>query len=139
MPSLAPHQLPNELANAGREYPVNSTDNGKILFLGSASDGRVGTMMITFVPDIAWTGSFAVVARPYGKPASDNGVGFQPIPYRRVTLNNVASDRTIVSDILTQPFIIEVPANGLAIGLLTSTLSGTGVVYSWPLNGPSCQ
>ena len=135
--ALPPNQDPFTLANAGREYPVRVADHGKIIFLGNASDGRVGTFTIEFVPDASWSGTFAVLGRVYGKPASDNGVGFSPIPYRRICLNNVASDRAIVSDVLTGHFIIEVPASGLAIGLLASVQASGGVVYNWPLNGPS--
>ena len=135
--ALAPNILPFELANAGREYKVTTNDDGKFLFFGNASDGRVGTIVVQFDPGLAWNGSFAVVGRVYGKPASDNGVGFVPIPYKRVSLDNVASDRALVSAVLTSTFIIEIPANGMVVALLTSAASGTGVVYNWPLNGPS--
>ena len=138
MAALPPNLSPIELANAGREYRVTTNDHGKFLFLGNASDGRVGTFTIQFAPDPggSWQGSFAVVARVYGKPASDNGVGFQSIPYRRVALNGAASDRVLVSDVLTGSFIIEVPANGLVICLLVNAQAGFGTVYNWPLNGP---
>lgn len=135
--ALSPNLLPFDLANAGREYSATTNDDGKFLFFGNASDGRVGTFVVEFVPGLAWNGSFVVVGRVYGKPASDNGVGFVPIPYKRVSLNNVASDRALVSDVLTSHFIIEIPASGLAVALLTSAASGDGVVYNWPLNGPS--
>ncbi len=137
MAALPPHLSPITLSNAGREYEVTATDDGKILYFGNACDGRVGTYVIQFVPDENWTGSFGVLARAYGSPASDNGVAFQSIPYRRVSLNGMASDRALSADPLASSFIIEVPANGLAIGLLVGVCGGGGVLYSWPLNGPA--
>lgn len=137
MPALPPHLPPFRLENAGREYRVTSADHGKILFFGNASDGRVGTFVVQWVPDASFAGSFAVTGRVYGKPASDNGVPFDPIPYRRVTLANVASDRELVADTLTTPFLIEVPSNGIAVGLLCACTDGFGTLYSWPLNGPA--
>ena len=126
--------------NAGREYRVTVKDHGEILSLGNAADGRVGTMFVTFVPDGSFTGGFAPVARPYGKPANDNEVGWADYPFRRVNIAGIASDRTITTNTatpLSDAFMIEVPANGVAIGLLTSCTAGGGVLYSWPLNGPS--
>jgi hypothetical protein len=137
MASLPPHLPPFKLANAGREYRVTPNDHGSILYLGNASDGRTGTFVIQWVPDNSFSGSFAVVARVYGKPASDNGVPFNPVPYRRVTLANVASDRTLVADALATSFLIEVPSNGIAVGLLCACTDGFGTLYSWDLNGPA--
>ena len=131
MPSLV------KVSNAGREARVTTDDHGQILFLGNASDGRAGTFVVQFVPDGSFQGGFSVVARVYGKPASDAGVGFSPIPYRRVVLSGVASDRALVADPLTTQFLIEVPANGIVVGLLASVQQGFGTLYSWPLNGPA--
>jgi len=126
--------------NAGREYNLTVDDHGEILSLGNAADGRTGTMFVAFVPDASFVGGLAVVARPYGKPANDNGVGWSDYPFRRVNLAGIASDRTITTNTatpLSDAFMIEVPANGVAVGLLASCTAGGGVVYSWPLNGPS--
>lgn len=135
-PAVAPGQNIHP-ANAGREYFIKDNDHGIVLPLGNASDGRVGTFVLQFVPDQSWLGGMQVVARIYGKPASDNGVAYQTIPYRRVALNGVASDRALVSDTLTGAFIIEVPSNGLAIGVIPAVTAGFGVLYNWPLNGPA--
>lgn len=123
------------VSNAGREAKVTTASTGTTLFLGNASDGRVGTFVVQFVPDGSFAGSFTVVARVYGKPANDASVAFVPIPYRRVMLGTTASDRTLVSAALTAAFLIEVPANGIVVGLTTTCTAGTGVLYSWPLNG----
>lgn len=140
MAALPPNLAPLALANAGREYRVSESDNGLFLFLGNSSDGRTGTMVVQWVPDASFAGSFAVTARIYGKPASDNGVAFVDYPFRRVVLNNVASDRAITTNTATplvNSFIIEVPSNGVALAMLCSCTAGFGHLYSWPLNGPA--
>jgi hypothetical protein len=139
MPAFAP--APNafiDTMNAGREYKVQSDDHGRLLFLGNASDGRVSTFVLEFVPNYDWQGDLAVVARIYGKPASDNGVGFVSIPVRRVAINNQASDRALVGNVTFQgQFIVEVPCNGLSLAVLCNVQAGSGTLYSWPLNGPA--
>ena len=140
MAPLPPNVAPFTLADAGRRYDVTTNDHGKILFFGGAADGRVGTMFIQFVPNSQFVGQFSVVARPYGAPANTDGVALVDYPFRRVNINNVASDRTITNSTATPlvaGFQIEVPANGVVLGLLTSCVQGGGVVYTWPLNGPS--
>ena len=140
MSTLPPNLAPLALANAGREYRVSTTDHGKFLYLGNASDGRTGTMAVQWVPDASFTGSFAVTARMHGKPASDNGVAFVDYPFRRVVLNNVASDRAVTTNTATplvNSFIIEVPSNGVALAMLCSCTAGFGYLYSWPLTGPA--
>lgn len=135
MAALPPHLAPLVVADAGREYRVKTADNGKFLFLGNASDGRTGTFFVQFVPDASFAGSFGVVARAYGKPASDNGVAFISVPYRRVNLAGVASDRALVSAVLTDSFMIEVPSTGVVLALLCECTAGFGTLYSWPCNG----
>ena len=135
MSALPPNLAPLALANAGREYRVSTADHGKFLYLGNASDGRTGTFVVQWVPDASFAGSFGVVARIYGKPASDNGVAFISVPYRRVNLAGVASDRTLVSAVLADSFLIEVPSSGVALALLCDCTAGFGTLYSWPLNG----
>lgn len=140
MTALPPHLSPFSLANAGREYKVTVADHGKFLFLGNAGDGRTCTMSIQWVPEASFAGSFAVTARMSGKPASDNGVAFIDFPFRRVALNDVASDRALTTNTLTplcDSFIIEVPSNGVVLAMLCACTAGTGVLYSWPLNGSS--
>ncbi len=123
------------MANAGRAYVVTTNDHGQILNLGNVSDGRTGTFSVVFAPNPLFVGQFGVVGRPFGKPANDDGLPFQQIPYRRVTLGGTPSDRTIVSDPLTGAFIIEVPATGLVIGLLVACTQGGGTLYNWPCTG----
>ena len=137
MAASPPNILPNEVANAGREYTVTTADTGNVLFLGNASDGRVGTFVVQFDPGASWSGSFTVKGRAYGKPASDNGLGFVPIPYRRINLGGTVSDRTLVSAALTGSFLIEVPANGIVVVLAATVTTAGGTLYSWSLNGPA--
>ena len=127
-----------EFVNCGRKYKVTTIDDQAVLYLGNAADGRPGVMVIQWVPDPSFNGSFGVVARIYGKPANDDNVGFATVVYRRVVLNGVASDRNLVSDPIGSSFtIIEVPANGLAIALQANVNQGFGTLYSWPLVGPA--
>lgn len=116
---------------------ADSTDS--ILELGPAgTTQQVSTMTIQFVPDLAWNGEVVVVGRSLGQAAQDGNAPFVPIPYRRVSLDNAASDRALVSDPITGTATIEVPANGLSIGLLGAAApTGSLTAYPWDLQGPS--
>lgn len=120
-------------ANIGSAYPLTPADNGSILFLGDGSSSRTATKTIQFVPGPGFTGTgFTVVARIYGPSPDKNAVVFNPIPYRRVQLAGLASDRAIVSDTLPATgFIVEVPCNGLVVALVASVTGGSGVLYQW--------
>lgn len=120
-------------ANIGSAYTVTTNDNGSVLFLGDASSSRAAVKTIQFVPNAGFQGTgFTVCARVYGPQPDKNAVPFNPIPYRRVQLAGLASDRAIVSDTLPATgFIIEVPCNGLVVALVTSATAGTGTLYQW--------
>ncbi len=119
--------------NIGKDYTVTTADNGRILFLGDASSSRTSAKTIMWVPNIPFTGAgFTVVARVYGPAPDKAGITPVPVPYRRVYLNGVASDRAIVSDTLpATAWLIEVPANGQVIALVISCTVGTGQLYNW--------
>ncbi len=103
----------------------------------AATSHGVGTFVIQFVMSVDFVGSIAVLGRVFGVAAQEADAIFGPIPYRRVQVNGAASDYTIVSTAITQPGIIQIPANGLAIGLGVSCSAGSCDVVSWDLMGPS--
>ena len=122
------------VANVGKAYYLRANDdNGKTLFLGDASSSRTSVKTIQWVPDLGAVGDgFSLVARIYGREVDTNATPFTPIPYRRVALAGVASDRGLVSDSLTvDGFLIEVPANGQTLALIVSVTSGGGWLYFW--------
>ena len=124
-------------ANVGKAYYVTPSDNGATLFLGDASSSRTSVKTIHWVPTLPITGNgFSVVARIYGPQTDKNGTPFLPVPYRRVNLQGVASDRALVSASLPiEGFLIEVPANGQTIAIVVSCTSGGGWLYSWDAVG----
>lgn len=103
----------------------------------AATSHGVGTFVIQFVPDGAWVGQIAVLGRCFGVGAQDVDAQPMAIPYRRVNVAGAASDYAIVSDTITQPGIIQVPANGLSVILAVSCEAGSCAVTSWDLMGPS--
>lgn len=120
--------------NVGKAYYLRANDdNGKTLFFGDASSSRTSVKTVQWVPDADTTGDgFSLVARIYGPKVDANGTPFNPIPYRRVQLAGVASDRGLVSDTLPiEGFLIEVPANGQTIALVASVTFGNGWLYNW--------
>lgn len=120
-------------ANIGKAYPLSTADNGMTLFLGDASSSRTSVKTIMWVPDLGTTGNgFALVARIYGTQVDTQGTPFVSIPYRRVNLAGVASDRALVAGSLPmEGFLIEVPANGQTIAIIPSVTSGGGWLYHW--------
>lgn len=122
---------------SARSYIITSADNGLILTLGpAATSTSVGTFIVQFNPDVDSDYTVAVMGRCWGQAAKDQNVPFVPIPYRRVSLANVASDYAIVSDTLSGPALIQVPANW-EIGLLVAVSAGTCSVCSMDLLGSS--
>lgn len=109
-----------------------------ILELGPAgTQQQVSTMALQFNPDLAWSGEVVVVGRSLGVAAQDAQAPFLPIPYRRVNVGGLASDYALVSDPITGTAMIQVPANGLTIGLLCAVGTGVMTVLAWDLQGPS--
>ena len=117
--------------------PANIPSDGIFDMGPAATSHGVGTMVIQFVMSENFVGSIAVLGRVFGVAAQEADAMFGPIPYRRVQVNGAASDYTMVADAITQPGIIQIPANGLAIGLGVSCSAGSCDVVSWDLMGPS--
>src|ERR1700742_3619813 len=106
---------------SNRSYLVTPLDNGQLLELGPAgTTTSVSTYVVQFNIDGSWSGSFVVMGRTMGTAADQANVPFEPIPYRRVSLNNVAQEYAIVSDPIGTAAIIQAPATGMSIGLLVA-------------------
>lgn len=127
-------------------FPVSATPtftatpgvDGLIGVFGNTSDedGK-GAMQFTFSPDVDFNGSIVVVGRTAGISTASTDVAWMPIPYRKVTINNVASDYSFASAAITGPSSILVPASGMAVGLLFSVPMGTVVIGSKIVDGAS--
>lgn len=121
---------------SSRKFVITPADHGDTLEMGPAgTSGTGGLMAIQFIPDGAWNGSSTLLARVLGQAAQAAGAPFMPLSYRRVTVNNVASDYAIVSDPITGATTIYAPSNGLSLGLLISCSAGSCTVVSWPVTG----
>lgn len=92
---------------------------------------------IQFDPDNAWDGNFVVMGRMTGVFADGADMPWVPVPYRRVTLADVASDYAMVSAAITGQALILVPSTGLTIALQCTYVAGTMEIASWDLQGSS--
>lgn len=125
-----------------RSYTISAKDNGLILTFGPAATSQsVGTFIMQFNPDVDSDFSAVVMGRCWGPAAQDPSLSagaapFMPIPYRIASLNNVAKDYAIVSATITQPALIQIPANW-EIALEVAVTQGTCAVCSWNLPGTS--
>ena len=123
---------------AGSPFRILPAQNGQTLSFGSTSDENPnGAWHLMFVPSVDYDGSIAVVGRTPRISTADLTVPWIPVPYRRITLNNVASDYAIVSTAITLdgPYQILVPATGMAIGILVACNAGQCMVYSQKMTG----
>ena len=123
---------------SGQRFTITSANQGGTAVFGNVSDQNpFGTWTFQFMPDESFVGTVAIMGRAARFPTTDTSLAFVPIPYRRVTIANVASDYTLVSaQLVGTPDIIMVPANGLAIGLAMTCSAGTMLVHArWsPIN-----
>ena len=125
---------------SNRLYLITPDDHGQILELGPGGNNQwTGTFILQFSPDSRWNGSLIVMAKVSGQAGLDANIPFVPVPYRRVSLNNAASDYAITADTLVLPLggKIQVPASGDSIGLLVACTTGSCYVVSNQVNGGS--
>lgn len=123
---------------SNRFYTVTAADDGVLLELGPAgTTGLVSTFTVNFNPALDWNGQFVVMGRPLGVASDNANTPFVPIPYRIVSLNNSAQDYSMVSAAISGAALIQVPANGLSIALLTACSVGKCDLTSWDLQGSS--
>lgn len=121
-----------------RSYVLTSAANGQLIELGPAGTTQsVSTLMLQVNVDALWNGQFVVMGRTLGAAADAANVPFEPIPYRRVSLNNVAQEYAIVSDAVGGNAILQIPANGMSIALLVAASAGMAQLVMWDLQGPS--
>ncbi len=121
---------------SSRFFQVQTRNNGDILEFGpAATQGNVGTFTFQFAPSADFVGSFTVLGKVFGVAA--DSAPFMAIPYRRVNVGAAVSDYLIVADLVSAAGIIQVPANGLTIGMLTTCTVGSCQIYSWDMQGPS--
>lgn len=130
------------IKGGARRYTITTDTAGltgwPFLELGPAgTTAFASVMMIQFTPTVTFAGSFAVLGRTLGSAANEVDVPFVAIPYRRVSLADVASDYTMVSDVISTSALIQVPANGLSVALLSSITAGQMTITSWGLEGSS--
>ena len=114
-------------------YPANAADwtaspqyDNNILDLGNSGTwDAVGAVVVQFSPDVDFEGSFAVMGRARYQPELATTVAFVPVPYIAVNVDGAAVLRTLTTDVITGPGIIEIPANGLAAGLAVLCSAGS--------------
>lgn len=122
---------------SNRSYVITPHDDGLILTLGpAATSSDVGTFILQLNPDLGAAWEVVLMGRCWGVAAQSLQMPFLPIPYRRCTIANVASDYAIVSDPVASAAMLQVPANW-EIGLLVACSAGRVGVTSWPLQGNS--
>lgn len=121
----------------GLAFRITSANNGDIAELGPAGGQAISAFSVQFTPSIDWVGSVVVMGKTFGKAAAQQGVSFNPVSYRRVSVSNVASDYALVSDAISDMAIILVPAYGLSIGLVQACSAGYMDVTLWRLDGGS--
>lgn len=122
---------------AGPKFRVLPPQNGQILAYGNTSDENPsGCWTFQFAPDIGSDAAFIVMGRTPRISTADTSVPWVPIPYRRITVNNVASDYTVVADTIgATTTVIQVPSNGLAVGLLVAMTVGETTIYAQHMEG----
>ena len=102
---------------------------GNIVEFGGPSEAECGVVTVQFDPDVDFVGSFAVVGRWRKQSAQSVGAPFLPIGYISVNLNGVAVDRSHSHAVIDGPGMIEVPANGLSVGVMVSCSAGSCTLY----------
>lgn len=123
----------------GPKFRLQAAQNGNILVMGNTSDEQPnGAVRVWFVPDNGCDAVFTVVGRVPRIQAADAALApWIPVPYRRVTLSNVASDFAVVSDPVTGTSSILVPTVGGAVGLLVACTTGDCTIYTVQVEGAS--
>lgn len=119
-----------------RKFELATAKNGTNNYvLGDTNNDLVGTWAIMVVNTSSLVASIAVKARIRGPYAATDAVGFVPISYLKLYLNGAVGDNTLVTTAITDTSLIFVPASGLSVSLDVTFTSGTGTIYSWPLEG----
>lgn len=119
---------------AGRCQTITAANHGDMFKLGNASQ-EVGGWTIILVPSPDFLGGINTLGRLTGPDAALRNAPYFPAPYRQVCINNVGSDYTFSSALISTSSTVQVPANGLSIAFLVTCTAGSADVYSMPLQG----
>lgn len=120
----------------GPKFRVMPAQNGMILAYQNTSDENPsGAFSVMTVPSEDFVGEFAVVGRVPGISTADTSVPWVAFPYRRVSINDVASDYTFATAVISGTTAIHIPANGWAVGLLVNCTAGSCMIYSKHMDG----
>jgi hypothetical protein len=121
----------------GPSFRITSANNGEIHEIGPATTSGVATIMVEFAPSLDFNGQFIVMGKILGQAAADKGASLLPVPYRLVNQANNAAGYEMVSNPVNDAGIIQIPANGLSIGLLVACAQGFCDVLVYRLDGSS--
>lgn len=127
------------MANIVRVVPCWSIDKAgsNTVILGDGHFADASALSIQIVDTGSLSASITVKARTRQPTADTNTVGFVATIYRKLYLNGVVGDGSLVSTAITGDSLILIPATGLQIALDITYTSGTGMVYVTPLRGSS--
>lgn len=141
--------------NIGRVYQITTADHTNTLILGNASPAGenvsawaieivAGDAAVPTTANSGWaepaalTMSCTIVARSSHPDAAKGAIPFYGTLYRKLFLNGLIGDGTLVATAITTTSMIIVPADGLSIAILCGSVTGgNAMVYATPLIGPS--
>ena len=114
---------------------ITPATNGDTWQFGNGAAGYVGTFQVDFVPQQVFVGSITVVARGFGQDVDAQAVPYVPVMYRKVYLNGLPADWSMVNDVLTSRSLIAIPTAAMDIGLLIQCTAGTAMIFRFDLIG----
>lgn len=124
--------MANKKVSVGGAVPLNETAN---LEIGCAEDMGASAWSIHIVDGGAYSGSILVKARGRGIQADKDSVGYVQTLYRKLWLNGVIGDGSLVGTAITTHSLIIVPSSGLSISLDVTFTSGSAKAYISPVIG----
>lgn len=132
------------IPSSNRFRRVTVADNSNTLVLGNAgTPSSTAVWEIQFNPSLDFDGVFYLLGhvRQLATPStqtSPSGGSVTPylqIPYRRINMNGVPQDWAIVNDAIVGASIIQVPSNGMSIGVTVVCSRGTCDITSYDVQG----
>lgn len=103
--------------------------HGSIGVLGNAFDGGApGFISVQIATSADFAGSFQVVGSAGTKDASDTDLPFVQVPYTRIYVDNAVADYGLVTDDIVGNALIQIPANGIKVGLVIACTAGSAWV-----------
>ena len=118
-----------------RSMLILPAQHGQIGDMGPAGTAQqVGTFTIQFQPSYDFVGDFGFVGYVANPPAA---ASLQPLPisYKTVAVNGAASDYSYSSALITGSTIVQVPSNGLSVGILVNCTGGSCWIVLQRLDG----